>query len=47
MEAWKIPPPVWRGCVNSACFLDVIWYEAVKEILGEEEGIEGEADESE
>ena len=32
----------WRGCVNSACFLDVIWYEAVKEVLGEEEGIEGE-----
>ena len=32
----------WRGCVNSACFLDAIWYEAVKEVLGEEEGIEGE-----
>ena len=27
---------------QGACFVDAIWYEAVKEVLGEEEGSEGE-----
>ena len=27
---------------QGSCFLDVIWYEAVKEVHGEDEGSEGE-----
>ena len=32
---------------QNACFVDAIWYEAVKEVLGEEEGGEGEQEGSE